>query len=185
MTDVRAVALLTQRSRAAVAPRLRHAMGRFATGVTVVTTARDDDTVHGMTANGVMSVSLEPPLVMVSLRRECRMDLLLPSTRRYGISVLAADQEWLAMHFAGRPDSHRKTPLTWWGGLPFVAGALAHVGCRVQAIHEAGDHRLWVGRVQHMVVHDGDPLLFYGGRFTRLGSPPPADDRRPAPRRAP
>ena len=103
-----------------MAPRLRQALGRVATGVTVVTTARDDETVHGMSANGVISVSLDPPLAMVSLRRECRMDLLLPATRRFGISVLAADQQWLAMHFAGRPDSHRRPPLTWWGGLPFL-----------------------------------------------------------------
>lgn len=167
MSQPRGVALLTQRSRAAVAPRLREAMGRFATGVTVVTTASGDQ-VHGMTANGVMSVSLDPPLVVVSLRRESRMDALLPSTRRYGISVLSAEQEALAMHFAGRPQQHGPPRLEWWADLPFIGGSLAHVGCRVQAIHEAGDHRLWVGQVDYMTVRDGDPLVFYAGRFGRL-----------------
>lgn len=167
-SDLRGVAALTQRSRASAAPRLRQAMGRFATGVTVVTTAGPDGVVHGMTANGVMSVSLEPPLVVVSLRRESRMDTLLPATRRYAISVLAEDQEWLALHFAGRPDAARRPELHWWAALPFVDGAIAHLGCTVHAIHEAGDHRLWIGRVDYMGVRDGAPLVFYAGQFGRL-----------------
>ena len=99
-------------------------MGRFATGVTVVTTAQRDH-VHGMTANGVMSVSLDPPLVVVSLGAS-RMDELLPKTRRYGISVLGAEQEELAMHFAGRPVEDLAPRFTWWKELPFLEGALAH-----------------------------------------------------------
>jgi len=175
-TELRGVAHLTQTSRAAVPRRLREAMGRFATGVTVLTTApdgaEDDGDVHGMTANGVMSVSLDPPLVVVSLRAESRMDALLPATRRYAISVLAAEQEPVARTFAGMPVEAGAPPhrLRWWRGLPFVHGALAHVGCRVEAIHEAGDHRLWLGRVEHLTCRDGDPLLFYAGRFERLGA---------------
>lgn len=90
--------------------RLRKAMGRFATGVTVVTTAQRD-VVHGMTANGVMSVSLDPPLVVVSLG-DCKMDGLLPRTRRYGISVLGAEQEALARHSRAGPSrrSRRASP---------------------------------------------------------------------------
>jgi flavin reductase (DIM6/NTAB) family NADH-FMN oxidoreductase RutF len=170
MSDLRGVALLTQRSRAAVAPRLRQAMGRFATGVTVVTTA-DGETVHGMTANGVLSVSLDPALVLVSLRNESRMNALLKGSRRYGISVLASDQEWLAMHYAGRPTDGPGPAMEWWDGLPFAKGAIAHVGCRVHAIHEAGDHRLWVGRVDYISVSEGDPLLFYAGSFGHLQPP--------------
>jgi len=162
------VATLTQVSRASAPARLRQAMGRFATGVTVVTTARGEQ-VHGMTANGVMSVSLDPPLVVVSLG-DCRMDELLPATGRYAISVLAADQEALAMHFAGRPDPSLTPRFSWWRDLPFVPGALAQVCCRVDAIHEAGDHRLWIGRVEYLEYRDGDPLVFYAGRFGRLGA---------------
>jgi flavin reductase (DIM6/NTAB) family NADH-FMN oxidoreductase RutF len=164
--SLRGVATLTQTSRGAAPGRLRKAMGRFATGVTVVTTATRDQ-VHGMTANGVMSVSLDPPLVVVSLG-DCKMDALLPRTRRYGISVLGAEQEALASHFAGRPVEELAPAFTWWKELPFVEGALAHVGCRVEAIHDAGDHRLWVGRVEYMEYRDGDPLVFFAGRFDRL-----------------
>ena len=164
--SLRGVATLTQVSRSSAPARLRKAMGRFATGVTIVTTAQRDH-VHGMTANGVMSVSLDPPLVVVSLGAS-RMDELLPKTRRYGISVLGAEQEELAMHFAGRPKEDLAPRFTWWKELPFIEGALAHVGCKVDAIHQAGDHRLWVGRVEYMEYRDGDPLLFYAGRFEQL-----------------
>jgi flavin reductase (DIM6/NTAB) family NADH-FMN oxidoreductase RutF len=164
--SLRGVATLTQTSRGAAPGRLRKAMGRFATGVTVVTTAQRDQ-VHGMTANGVMSVSLDPPLVVVSLG-DCKMDELLPRTRRYGISVLGAEQEALARHFAGRPVEEVAPAFTWWKELPFVEGALAQVGCRVEAIHEAGDHRLWVGRVEYMEYRDGDPLVFFAGGYDRL-----------------
>ena len=142
-------------------------MGRFATGVTVVTTAQRDH-VHGMTANGVMSVSLDPPLVVVSLGR-------LQDGRAAAAHAPLRDQR------AGRRPGgarERTSPaarsrrsrraFTWWKELPFVEGALAHVGCRVEAIHEAGDHRLWVGRVEYMEYRDGDPLVFFAGRFDRL-----------------
>ena len=163
---LRGVATLTQVTRATAPWRLRRAMGRFATGVTIVTTAQGDR-VHGMTANGVMSVSLDPPLVCVSLG-DCKMDEMLPRTRRYAISVLGAEQEELATHFAGRPVEDLKPRFTWFKELPFITGALAQVGCHVEAIHEAGDHRLWIGRVEYMTYRDGPPLLFYSGRFARL-----------------
>ena len=104
------VAKLTPAARAtAEAGRaLRQVMGRFATGVTVVTTA-DGDAIHGMTANAFLSVSLTPPLVLISLGR-CRMAEMLPRTGRYGVSVLSDDQEHLAAHFAGQrpsPDGPR------------------------------------------------------------------------------
>ncbi|MFA9270883.1 MAG: flavin reductase family protein [Baekduiaceae bacterium] len=161
------MAALTPTWRSTAPRRLRDAMGRFATGVTVITTADEGEGVHGMTANGVLSVSLDPPLVLVSLGR-CRMAEILPRTGRYGISVLAADQQDVALHFAGQ--GHRTTApaFTWDGGLPFLPGALAHIGCRVADVHPAGDHVLWIGRVKHMTHRDGDPLLFYAGRFTGL-----------------
>jgi flavin reductase (DIM6/NTAB) family NADH-FMN oxidoreductase RutF len=164
--SLRGVATLTQVSRSSAPARLRKAMGRFATGVTIVTTAHRDH-VHGMTANGVMSVSLDPPLIVVSLG-ESKMAEMLPRTRRYGVSVLGADQEALARHFAGRPVEEVAPKFTWWRELPFIDGALAHVGCRVEAIHQAGDHRLWIGRVEYMEYRDGAPLLFYAGRFLKL-----------------
>jgi flavin reductase (DIM6/NTAB) family NADH-FMN oxidoreductase RutF len=162
------VAKLTPKAAAvqAAARELRQVMGRFATGVTVVTTTHRD-TIHGMTANAFLSVSLHPPLVLVSLGR-CRMSEMLPRTGRYGVSVLASDQEHFAAHFAGQRISPVDPEFVWHNELPLLEGALAHVGCRVVDVHSAGDHVLWIGEVEHLSHRDGEPLLFYTGRFGTL-----------------
>jgi flavin reductase (DIM6/NTAB) family NADH-FMN oxidoreductase RutF len=159
------VAKLTPRAAAveAKAKGMRQVMGRFATGVTVVTTT-DRDMIHGMTANGFLSVSLRPPLVLVSLGR-CRMNEMLPKTGRYGISVLAQDQDHFAAHFAAQRTSPVDPQFVWHEGLPLLDGALAHVACRIVDAHRAGDHVLWIGEVEHLYHRDGEPLLFYTGRF--------------------
>jgi flavin reductase (DIM6/NTAB) family NADH-FMN oxidoreductase RutF len=162
------VARLTPRSAQAeaAARELRNVMGRFATGVTVVTTTHRD-TIHGMTANAFLSVSLRPPLVLVSLGR-CRMSEMLPRTGRYGVSVLASDQEKFAAHFAGQRAADEDPAFVWRNDLPLLDGALAHVGCRVVDVHPAGDHVLWIGEVEHLYHREGEPLLFYTGRFGTL-----------------
>jgi flavin reductase (DIM6/NTAB) family NADH-FMN oxidoreductase RutF len=162
------VAKLTPKSAAAeaAARELRNVMGRFATGVTVVTTIHKD-MIHGMTANAFLSVSLRPPLVLVSLGR-CRMSEMLPRTGRYGVSVLASDQEHFAAHFAGQKVSPVDPEFVWEKDLPLLDGALAHVGCRVVDVHAAGDHVLWIGEVEYLSHRDAEPLLFYTGRFGTL-----------------
>jgi flavin reductase (DIM6/NTAB) family NADH-FMN oxidoreductase RutF len=162
------VARLTPKAAAVeeAARELRKVMGRFATGVTVITTI-DRDTIHGMTANAFLSVSLRPPLVLVSLGR-CRMNEMLPRTGRYGVSVLACDQEEFAAHFAAQRTAPNEPQFVWHGGLPLLDGALAHLVCRVVDIHPAGDHVLWIGEVEHLHHRDGEPLLFYTGRFGTL-----------------
>ncbi|EHN10214.1 Nitrilotriacetate monooxygenase component B [Patulibacter medicamentivorans] len=148
---------------------MRATLGRFCTGVTVVTTADDaGDDVHAMTANGFASVSLTPPLVLVSVDHRTRMHQRLPETGRYGVSILAADQERIALHFAGRPLAEHDELFEWADGVPFVRGAIAHVGCRLHACHEAGDHTLYLGRVGHLASRAGDPLLFHRGSFGQM-----------------
>jgi flavin reductase (DIM6/NTAB) family NADH-FMN oxidoreductase RutF len=162
------VAKLTPKAAAVeqAARELRQVMGRFATGVTVITT-HERDTIHGMTANAFLSVSLRPPLVLVSLGR-CRMNEMLPRTGRYGVSVLACDQEQFAAHFAAQRPAPIEPQFVWHEGLPLLDGALAHLVCRVVDIHPAGDHVLWIGEVEHLHHRDGEPLLFYTGRFGTL-----------------
>jgi flavin reductase (DIM6/NTAB) family NADH-FMN oxidoreductase RutF len=146
---------------------MRHTLGRFCTGVTVVTTARDGE-VHAMTANAFTSVSLDPPLVLVSIDNGTRMHALLPDTRRFGVSVLAGDQERTAWHFAGRPLADPGELFELDAGVPFVRGAIAHVGCALHARHPAGDHTLYLGLVEHLSSRPGDPLLFHRGTFGRM-----------------
>jgi flavin reductase (DIM6/NTAB) family NADH-FMN oxidoreductase RutF len=162
------IARLTPKAAAVerAARELRQVMGRFATGVTVVTTL-ERDVIHGMTANAFLSVSLRPPLVLVSLGR-CRMNEMLPRTKRYGVSVLASDQEDFAAHFAAQRAAPQDPSFVWHEGLPLLDGALAHLVCRVVDVHPAGDHVLWIGEVEHLNHRDGEPLLFYTGRFGTL-----------------
>jgi flavin reductase (DIM6/NTAB) family NADH-FMN oxidoreductase RutF len=145
----------------------RRTLGRFATGVTVITTARGE-TVHGMTANAFMSVSLDPPLVAVAVDHRARMHRLLEETGRYGVSILAEDQELLSRHFSGRPQVNVEIRFEWQRGLPLIAGTLAHIVCRIVQAVPAGDHTLFIGQVEYLNYRDGAPLVFYGGNYRRL-----------------
>lgn len=149
-------------------------MGLFATGVTVVTACVDGET-HGMTANAVMSVSLDPLLVCVSVNRRARMDAVLQRARAYALNILTEDQQAVSQYFSGNwpyatPPEHRLEP--WIGG-PRLVGCLAAVGCRVEAMLDGGDHHLYLGQV--LALHRGDgrlsPLLFFGGRYHRVREP--------------
>src|SRR2546425_2462216 len=98
----------------------RNALGRFATGVTVVTTAVADG-VHGMTANAFTSVSLDPPLVLISVGKQARMHAHILQTTRFGVSVLSQDQVAGAWNFAGRPQEGLQPVFQWRGGVPALA----------------------------------------------------------------
>jgi flavin reductase (DIM6/NTAB) family NADH-FMN oxidoreductase RutF len=150
----------------------RRTLGMFATGVTVLTT-RMGDKVHGMTANAFMSVSLTPPLVLISLDRRARLCSMLHEASRFGVSVLADEQSSLSDRFAGReiepgPEARffvvHETPL--------VDGALAHLVARVVRSYWGGDHSLFLGHVEYARYGEGRPLLFHGGRYERIVEDP-------------
>ncbi|MBT9283339.1 MAG: flavin reductase family protein [Hydrogenibacillus schlegelii] len=148
----------------------RRTMGRFATGVTVITVAHGD-TVHGMTANAFMSVSLDPPLIVVSVDRRARMHERLEQATHFAVNVLAADQIPLSQHFAGRVDPTLAIRFVRKGPWAFLPGVLAEIGCAVYARYDGGDHTLFLGRVEHLASYEGDPLLFYQGRYRTLTDP--------------
>ena len=146
----------------------RRTLGMFATGVTVLTT-RKGESVHGMTANAFMSVSLQPPLVLVSIDRRARMCDLLHEGTRFGVNVLEASQAALSDHFAGRAgDGSREPQFELVHDTPLVEGALAHLVARIVRSYWGGDHSLFLGRVEYARYGDGEPLLFHGGRYERL-----------------
>jgi len=152
----------------------RRALGLFATGVTVVTVQAGAE-MHGMTANAVMSVSLDPLLVCVSVGRRARMDGLLSRAGGFALNILSADQEVLSAYFAGTwphagPPEYRLEP---WVGGPRLVGCLAAAGCEIAAVLDGGDHRLFLGRVLalHRAPGPPNPLVFFGGRYHRLREP--------------
>jgi flavin reductase (DIM6/NTAB) family NADH-FMN oxidoreductase RutF len=145
----------------------RRTLGMFATGVTVITTELGPQ-VHGMTANAFMSVSLRPPLVVISVDKRARMHTLLNEGRRFGISVLSELQRDLSDHFAGRVDRPTEAAFEVIHETPVVEGALAHLVCRVVRSYWGGDHSLFVGQVEYARYGEGAPLLFHGGRYELL-----------------
>jgi flavin reductase (DIM6/NTAB) family NADH-FMN oxidoreductase RutF len=162
------MATLIQHAQEVTPQQLRKALGCFVSGVTIVTTTIDDE-VHGMTANAFTSVSLQPPLVLVSIATTAKMDDRLRRCGRYGVSILAKEQEALSLHFAGARLKERVDPrFQWRAGVPLIEGALVHLACTITDSHPAGDHTLHVGHVDGLWHEHGRPLVFYTGSFHPL-----------------
>lgn len=145
----------------------RRACGQFATGVTVVT-AHHEGRTHAMTANSFVSVSLDPPMVLVSVDNRSRMHKVLSRAARYGVSVLAEHQEALSAHFAGKPVQGLEVTFTSRNGVPLLSGAVAYFIMQLMDTHPAGDHTLYIGRVEYIDTNGGRPLLFHTGKYRRL-----------------
>jgi flavin reductase (DIM6/NTAB) family NADH-FMN oxidoreductase RutF/nicotinamidase-related amidase len=150
---------------------LRAAMRHFPSGVTVLLTDGPDG-VHGMTANGVCSISLDPPLMLVTLRNQSRMKGLLEDARGFSINILRASQSDVADRFAGRPVAEAPAPsFSRLDDCPVLDGALASLACAVEQLVPSGDHTLVIARVTGIGVDSGEPLLFYQGRWAAFPGP--------------
>lgn len=145
----------------------RTAMGKFATGVTVIATDVEGD-VHGMTANAFMSVSLSPKLVVISIGEKARILEKIKESQTFSVNILAADQQELSMIFAGQIKEPREVNFDRLDGKPVLSGAVAQIACEVFAEHVEGDHTLFIGRVTDIKLEDAEPLLFYSGRYRTL-----------------
>ena len=149
----------------------RDVLGRFATGVTIMTTATPGG-IHGMTANAVSSVSLDPPLVLVCVDITTVMVDLLEKSGVFALSMLHRGQEHLSRHFAdpwrpmGAAQFHGLAFHEVASGSPVLDDTLAYLDCRVWATYPGGDHTIFVGEVLALGLgQDADPLLFYGGEY--------------------
>lgn len=148
----------------------RAALGRFASGVTVVTVRAPDGRDHGMTASAFCSASLHPPLVAVCIGHEASIYSLLMRESHIGISILSTEQEALSRRFADRK-SDRFDGIGYSRGEDGVAlldDALVHLECHVEDRHEAGDHTILVAVVDRATVRPGRPLLYYRGGYAQL-----------------
>ena len=154
----------------------RQALGRFATGVTVVTAERAPGEVHGMTANSFTAVALEPLLVLVCVDEQARMLAVLKKTQRFGVSVLKDYQQAISDFFAQPeqdPEVERALGVRFvWPapGIPVLGDALVQLTCRVVASHLAGDHTIFLGEVESAEVFEGEPLLFFRGAYRRIAA---------------
>jgi flavin reductase (DIM6/NTAB) family NADH-FMN oxidoreductase RutF len=157
------------------ASEFRQAMGTFATGVTIVTVDLEGG-VHGMTANAFASVSLDPMLVLVCVDHTTRTHAHLHAKKRFGINVLREDQRAISEYYA-RPERTHEHAEEEAGarfertkhGTPMLQGSLAYLECRLHSAEEAGDHTIFIAEVEDVVVREGEPLLFFRGKYREVG----------------
>src|ERR687893_2472209 len=152
---------------------LRGAMRLFPTGVTVVTSGREERA-EGMTANALISVSLDPLLFLVSVHKDARLNPRIRAEGYFAVNILADDQEGLSRLFASPERSSGLQALHSLGGgygstgAPLAAGALAVIECELEADYPGGDHDLFLGRVVAVRMGDTrkDPLIYHEGGYT-------------------
>jgi flavin reductase len=147
---------------------LRSCLARFATGVAVVA-ADGPEGRFGLTVNSFTAVSLDPPLVLVSIAKRARSHDAFPG-RPFAVNMLGAEQEQLALHFAGKPQLDE---VAWEesSGLPRLPGSLAVIECAPWATYDGGDHTLVVGEVTGFGYREGDALGYFCGRFVAQPAP--------------
>ncbi len=148
----------------------RAVLGRFASGITVVTTTDANGTPHGMTVSAFSSLSLDPPLILVCVSNEATMAPVLAATESFVVNVLSATQEAVSRRFAGKVDD-RFAGVGYHDGKlgdPVLEDVLASMQCRIVARHPAGDHVILVGEVVDAAAFEGKPLLYYRGGYAVL-----------------
>jgi flavin reductase len=153
----------------------RRAMGCFATGVTIITLDLEGE-VHGMTANAFASVSLEPLLVLVCVDHRAATHEHLHTKKRFGVNVLSQDQRAISEYYARPARTHERAEEEAGArfdrtrqGTPMLRGALAYLECRLHSAEEAGDHTIFIAEVEDAVVREGEPLLFFRGKYRTVG----------------
>jgi flavin reductase len=162
----------------------RKAMGCFATGVTVITVDQDGE-VHGMTANAFASVSLDPQLVLVCVDHRARTHAHLHAKKRFGINVLAEDQQGISEYYARSSETHQHAEEAGarfdrtQHGTPVLHGALAYLECRLHSAQDAGDHTIFIAEVEDAVVREGEPLLYFRGKYRSVREAQTLERSRP------
>lgn len=149
----------------------RAAMGKLPTGVTVVSAAGPDGPA-GATANAVVSLSIEPMLMLACLDRGSRTLLAVQAANRFGINVLHAGQEEIARAFATKAPVADKWEGVGWrerDGIPAIDDGLVWVACDLRDVIAGGDHVIVTGEVRDLAAHDGEPLVFHRGAYRPLG----------------
>ena len=150
-------------------------MGCFATGVTIVTVDLDGE-VHGMTANAFASVSLDPMLVLVCVDHTTRTHAHLHAKKRFGINVLCEEQRAISEYYARPERTHEHAEQEAGArfertrhGTPMLQGSLAYLEWRLHSAQVAGDHTIFIAEVEDVLVREGEPLLFFRGKYRKVG----------------
>jgi flavin reductase (DIM6/NTAB) family NADH-FMN oxidoreductase RutF len=149
----------------------RSVLGRFASGITVVTTVDAEHRDVGMTVSAFCSASLCPPLVLICVDHASSLYAALVGNERYGVNILDSEQEALSRRFATAEKTRRFEGIGYRrgeSGVLLLDDALAHLECRIVASHEVGDHTMFVGEVESANARSARPLLYYRGGYAQL-----------------
>lgn len=152
------------------AQELRRVMGHFATGVTVITTKDKDGAPQGLTANAFMSLSLNPPLVIISVDKGATCYNCFATGNGYTVNFLSENQEEVSKRFATK-GIDKFAGLGWRegeNGAAIIDGALGHVECRITQAYDGGDHTIVVGEILNAAANGERPLLFFKGKYQKL-----------------
>ena len=152
------------------AQELRRVMGHFATGVTVITTKDKDGAPQGLTANAFMSLSLNPPLVMISVDKGATCYACFEPGNGFNVNFLSEDQEDVSRRFATK-GIDKFADLKWraaGNGAALIDGAIGQVECKITACHDGGDHTIVVGEILGVAAEGERPLLFFRGKYQKL-----------------
>jgi flavin reductase (DIM6/NTAB) family NADH-FMN oxidoreductase RutF len=151
--------------------QLRQVMGHFATDVTIITTVNKEGQLHGLTANAFTSVSLEPPLLLISVDKKAESWPAFEESKVFTVNILGDDQEALSRKFAVSGGNKFEGVAYRRGanGAAILEGALAFIECTLYAAYEGGDHSLYLGEIQEAAVREGKPLVFFRGGYRNLG----------------
>ncbi|HEY0427461.1 MAG TPA: flavin reductase family protein [Pyrinomonadaceae bacterium] len=148
----------------------RAALGRFASGVTVVTTRDKSGRLHGITVSAFCSVSLEPPLVLVCIDKNTGSHHALEETNAFVVNILRDDQQHISDRFASLLPNKFEVIEYRNGidGLPVLEDVLANLECRLINAHDDGDHTIYIGEIQRVTVTDGKPLVYWHGNYRQI-----------------
>jgi flavin reductase (DIM6/NTAB) family NADH-FMN oxidoreductase RutF len=147
----------------------RSVLGRFASGVSILTAIDDAGEDHGMTVSAFCSASLDPPLVLACIDHQATMHPLLERVTHFAVNILSLEQETLSRRFSVEPNRFEGIGHTRGAtGTALIDDALAHIECRVHARFRAGDHTILLGFVERAAAREGRPLLYYRGGYAQL-----------------
>jgi flavin reductase (DIM6/NTAB) family NADH-FMN oxidoreductase RutF len=152
------------------AQELRRVMGHFPTGVTVITTRDNDGAPNGLTANAFMSLSLDPPLILISVDKRATCYACFALENGFTVNFLSEDQEEISRRFATK-GIDKFAGLKWRegsNGAAILAGVLGYVECKIVQCYEGGDHTIVVGEILNVGANGERPLLFFKGKYLRL-----------------
>jgi flavin reductase (DIM6/NTAB) family NADH-FMN oxidoreductase RutF len=150
--------------------QFKSSLGRFASGVTVVTTKDNDGKLHGLTVSAFSSVSMNPPLILVCIHKNTGSYSSFEESKAFVVNILEESQQQISNHFASHSDdkfSGQNYELNE-NGLPILADCLVNLECSLKHSYDGGDHTIFVGEIEKTTVRDGKPLIYSQGKYREI-----------------